>query len=47
VGSGMNLVMQMQLRRDLQNVWIMLDHVECVARWTTMPCHVFVMLIIK
>jgi hypothetical protein len=30
----------MQPTGDLQNVWIMFDHVKCVAGWTTMACHV-------
>ncbi len=41
VGSGMSLVTQMQLVGDLQNVWIMFDHVKHVASWTTMFCHVY------
>jgi hypothetical protein len=41
IGSGVSLVMQMQLRGDLQNDWIMFDHVKCVAGWTTMACHVY------
>jgi len=41
VGSGVNLVMQMQPRGDLQNTWIMFDHVKCVASWTTMAHHVY------
>jgi len=31
VESGVNLVTQMQPTRDLQNVWIMFDHVKHVA----------------
>jgi hypothetical protein len=31
----------MQLAGDLQNVWIMFDHVKHVAGWTTMVCHVY------
>jgi len=41
VGSGTSLVTQMQLARDLQNVWIMFDHVKHVASWTIMVCHVY------
>ncbi len=41
VGSGMSLVTRMQLVRDLQNAWIMLDHVKHVVRWTCMVCHVY------
>jgi hypothetical protein len=33
IGLGMEqaLVAQMQLRGDLEDLWIMLDHVQCVA----------------
>jgi hypothetical protein len=31
MGSGVSLIMRMQPRGDLQNVWIMFDHVKCVA----------------
>ncbi len=31
----------MQPTRDLQNVWIMFDHVKRVVGWTTMACHVY------
>jgi len=41
VGSGMSLVTRMQPSKDLQNAWIMFDHVKCVANWTTMVCHVY------
>jgi hypothetical protein len=26
---------------NLQNVWIMFDHVKRVANWTIMACHVY------
>jgi hypothetical protein len=41
VKSGVNLVTQMQPTRDLQNFWIMFDHVKCVIAWTTMACCVY------
>jgi hypothetical protein len=41
VGSGVNLVTQMLPSRDLQNAWIMFDHVKRVVGWTTMTCHVY------
>ncbi len=41
VGNGVSLVTQMQLVRDLQNAWIMFDHVKCVVGWTTIACHVY------
>jgi hypothetical protein len=31
----------MQHVRDLQNAWIIFDHVKRVASWTTMVCHVY------
>jgi len=31
----------MQLDDDLQNVWMMFDHVKRVQRWTTMAYHVY------
>jgi hypothetical protein len=40
VGSGTNPIMQMQPKGDLQNAWIMFDHVKCVVGWTTMASHV-------
>jgi len=41
VGSGVSFVTQMQLVRDLQNAWIMFDHVKHVVNWTIMLCHVY------
>jgi hypothetical protein len=40
-GSGMDLVKRMQLGRDLENAWLIFDHVERVQEWTTMACHVY------
>jgi hypothetical protein len=31
----------MQPRGDLEHAWIMSDHIKCVAKWTTMACHVY------
>jgi len=31
----------MQLGDDLQNAWMMFDHVKCVQGWTTTTCHVY------
>jgi hypothetical protein len=31
----------MQPIRELQNAWIMFDHVKRVASWTTMAYHVY------
>jgi hypothetical protein len=39
--SGVDLVRHMQIGGDLQNCWLMFDHVKCVQEWTTMACHVY------
>ena len=39
--SGVDLVKRMQPRGDLENAWLMFDHVKCVQEWTTMACHVY------
>jgi hypothetical protein len=39
--SGVDLVRHMQLNGDLQNCWLMFDHVNHVKEWTTMACHVY------
>ena len=39
--SGVNLVKRMQLGGDLENSWVMFDHVKRVRSWTTMACHVY------
>ncbi len=41
VKNGTSLVMRMQLGGDLQNTWIMFDHVKHVVGRTTMACHVY------
>jgi hypothetical protein len=40
-GSGVDLVRRMQLGGDLENAWMMSDHVKRVKRWTTMTAHVY------
>jgi len=40
-GSGVDLVKCMQPGGDLQNGWVMFDHIKCVKEWTTMACHVY------
>ena len=40
-GSGVDLVKRMQHKGDLQNAWMMFDHVKRVKDWTTMACHVY------
>ncbi len=46
-GSGVDLVRRMQVGGDLENAWIMFDHVKRVKGWTTMACHVYVSTICK
>jgi hypothetical protein len=40
-GSGMHLVKRMQPGGDLEDAWIMFDHVKHVKHWSTMACHVY------
>jgi hypothetical protein len=40
-GSRVDLVKRMQPGGDLENSWIMFDHVKRVKSWTTMACHVY------
>ena len=40
-GSGVDLVKWMQVGGDLQDAWMMFDHVKRVKGWTTMACHVY------
>ncbi len=37
----LDLVQRMQPSDDLQNAWMMFDHVKCVQGWTTMACHIY------
>ena len=39
--SGVDLVTRMQPGGDLQDSWLMFDHVKRVSNWTTMACHVY------
>jgi hypothetical protein len=47
LGSGVDLVKRMQPRGDLENAWLMFDHVKRVKEWTTMACHVYVVAYCK
>jgi hypothetical protein len=38
---GFDLVWQMQLGDNLQNAWMMFDHIKHVQGWMTMACHVY------
>ena len=40
-GSGVDLVRQMEPPGDLQNAWMMFDHVKRVKDWTMMACHMY------
>jgi hypothetical protein len=40
-GSGVDLVKRMQPGGDLEDAWMMFDHVKRVKKWTTMACHVY------
>jgi hypothetical protein len=39
--SGVDLVKRMQPGRDLENAWLMFDHVKHIQARTTMECHVY------
>ena len=41
LGSRVHLVKRMQPGGDLEDAWIMFDHVKRVKHWTTMACHVY------
>ena len=40
-GSDVDLVKHMQLGGDLENTWLIFDHVKWVQEWTTTACHVY------
>jgi hypothetical protein len=40
-GSGVDFVRRMQPHGDLQDIWVMFDHVKRVKGWTTMAFHVY------
>ena len=41
LGSGVDLIRQIQPGKDLEHAWIMSDDVKRVTNWTTMACHVY------
>lgn len=41
VGSGVDLVKRMQPGGDLENEWVMFDHVKRVKEWSTLGIHVY------
>jgi hypothetical protein len=40
-GSSVDLVKWMQWGGDLQDAWIMFNHVKPIKHWTTMACHIY------
>jgi hypothetical protein len=40
-GSGVDLVKHMQPGGDLENAWLMFDHVKHVKEWTAIACHMY------
>ena len=40
-GSGVDLVKRMQSGGNIENSWIMFDHVKYLQDWTTMAYHVY------
>ena len=40
-GSGVSLVWRMQPSGDLENAWVMFDHIKRMKDWTTMGIHVY------
>jgi hypothetical protein len=41
LGSDMELVKKMQVGGDMENLWIMFDHVKRLKDWTIIACHVY------
>ena len=41
LGSGVDLVKRMHVGGDMENLWIMFDHVKLLKNWTTIVCHVY------
>jgi hypothetical protein len=39
--SGVDLVKRMQVGGDMENSWLMFDHVKRLKDWTTLACHVY------
>jgi hypothetical protein len=39
--SGVDLVKRMQPGGDLEEAWIIFDHVKHVKQWTSMACHIY------
>jgi hypothetical protein len=41
IASRFDMVQWMQLGDDLQNVWMMFNHVKWIQGWTTMASHIY------
>ena len=41
MGSSVDLVKCMHVGSDMENAWIIFDHVKCLKDWTTLACHVY------
>jgi hypothetical protein len=41
VASEFDLVQQIQPSDDLQNAWMMFDHIKRFQGWMTMACHIY------
>lgn len=39
--SDVDIVKHMQVGRDMENSWIMFNHVKYVTDWTTLACHMY------
>ena len=39
--SGVKLVKRMQVGGDMENSWIMFDHIKRLKDWSTMTCHMY------
>ena len=37
----MDLVKRIQIRRDMENTWVMFDHVKHLKDWTTLAYYVY------
>ena len=40
-GSGVDHVKHMEVEGDMENSWVMFDHVKRLKDWTTLACHVY------
>ena len=40
-GSGVDFVKRVYVGGDMENSWIMADHVQRLKDWTTLACHVY------